>query len=118
MARGRRTISLLAVVAMLALPGVAARADSPPSGSPVPNASGKAVFFVADGMRQDLIEQYAGQGELPTMAELLKKGTSATGGGLLAFAADRGRWEHPVTGPLEGIRVVDLSQVMVSRNRV
>lgn len=105
MARGRRTISLLAVVAMLALPGVAARADSPPSGSPVPNASGKAVFFVADGMRQDLIEQYAGQGELPTMAELLKKGTSATGGGLMPEAPPNtgAGWYSLATGAWAGV---------------
>ena len=46
------------------------------------------LFFVADGMRQDLVEQFAanrhrGRSDLPAMAELLKKGSSASGGGLL-----------------------------------
>ncbi|MBI3686919.1 MAG: 5'-nucleotidase C-terminal domain-containing protein [Actinobacteria bacterium] len=45
------------------------------------------LMFVADGMRQDLVERYAaGPGSMPAMAELLKKGSSATGGGLLTEA--------------------------------
>ena len=42
---------------------------------------GKAVFFAADGLRQDIVARYAEQGLLPTMSEFLKKGTSASGNG-------------------------------------
>ena len=45
-----------------------------------------AVFFASDGMRQDLVAKYAGQGVMPTMKEFLKKGTSAANGGLLTQA--------------------------------
>ena len=49
------------------------------------------LFFVADGMRQDLVEQFSanrhrGRSDMPAMAELLKKGSSASGGGLLTQA--------------------------------
>ena len=46
----------------------------------------KAVFFAADGLRQDLVAKYADQNLLPTMSEFLKKGTSATGNGMLTQA--------------------------------
>jgi hypothetical protein len=34
----------------------------------------KAIFFVSDGMRQDLVENYAAQGLLPTFGGMLKNG--------------------------------------------
>ena len=106
MARGRRTIALLAAVSVMALPAVAARADSPPPmGAPVSSATGKAVFFVADGMRQDLVERYAAQGQLPTMAGMLKNGTSATGGGLMPEAPPNtgAGWYSLATGAWSGV---------------
>ena len=44
------------------------------------------LFFAADGMRQDLVQHYADHGVMPAMRRLLKKGASATGGGLLTQA--------------------------------
>ena len=50
------------------------------------------LFFVADGLRQDLVEHYANDGRnprtssMPAMAELLKRGSSASDGGLLTQA--------------------------------
>ncbi|MET1004331.1 MAG: alkaline phosphatase family protein, partial [Propionibacteriaceae bacterium] len=44
------------------------------------------LFFAADGLRQDLVTQYANQGEMPAMRRLLRDGASATGGGLLTQA--------------------------------
>jgi 2',3'-cyclic-nucleotide 2'-phosphodiesterase (5'-nucleotidase family) len=91
----RRTVAnrIVLVIALLALmaPGVAAAPLAPtadPSGgaAPAKGAKGKAVFFVADGLRQDLVAQYAAAGVVPTMADFLKKGTSATGHGLLTQA--------------------------------
>ncbi len=46
------------------------------------------LYFAADGMRQDIVERYVKEkkGTLPAMAELLKKGASASGGGMLTQA--------------------------------
>lgn len=45
------------------------------------------LMFVADGLRQDLVESYARQrGAMPAMSRLLREGVAATGGGLLTQA--------------------------------
>jgi 2',3'-cyclic-nucleotide 2'-phosphodiesterase (5'-nucleotidase family) len=84
---------LLVATALIALlvPGsaIGAPAGSPggpgaPTAAPAPTS--RAIFFVADGLRQDLVADYAAQGLLPTMGTFLKKGASATGGGLLTQA--------------------------------
>ena len=65
----------------------------------------RAVFFVGDGMRQDLIAKYAAQGLLPTMADFLKKGTSAAGNGLLTEAPPNtgAGWYSLATGAWPGV---------------
>jgi 2',3'-cyclic-nucleotide 2'-phosphodiesterase (5'-nucleotidase family)/predicted AlkP superfamily pyrophosphatase or phosphodiesterase len=65
----------------------------------------KAVFFTSDGLRQDLVEKYAGQGVMPTMANFLKKGASATGGGLLTEAPPNtgAGWYTLATGAWPGV---------------
>ncbi len=55
------------------------------AGASRPSSDG-AVFFVSDGMRQDLVARYADQGLLPTMGSLLRRGVSAAGNGLLTEA--------------------------------
>ena len=46
-----------------------------PTTQPKSNGSAaKAVFFAADGMRQDLVERFAAQGTMPTMRNLLRHG--------------------------------------------
>ena len=83
--------SALAVAAIaaigLAAPGAADRGK--PSGSAATASATphtrKAVFFAADGLRQDLVAQFAAEGSTPTMRKLLKQ-ASATGGGLLTQA--------------------------------
>jgi 2',3'-cyclic-nucleotide 2'-phosphodiesterase (5'-nucleotidase family) len=44
------------------------------------------IFFAADGLRQDLVETYAGQHFMPTMSRLLRSGAKAADGGLLTEA--------------------------------
>lgn len=45
------------------------------------------LFFAADGMRQDIIERYAkDKKSFPELSQLLRKGASASGGGLLTQA--------------------------------
>ena len=90
-----RSIVLTAVVALITLlgvvaatPGLAAQAGAPngkQSDRHVPSDRG-ALFFASDGLRQDLVKRYAAQGVMPTMRDLLKKGASASGNGLLTQA--------------------------------
>src|SRR6188472_4428218 len=67
------------------------------------------LFFVADGMRQDLVEQFSanrrGRSDMPAMAELLKKGSSASGGGLLTEAPPNtgAGWYSLATGAWPGV---------------
>ncbi len=87
-----RSIVLLSVIALLfglmaapvaAAPGVDHHSRGGHDSNP---PTDKAVFFAADGMRQDLVEKYADRGLMPTMREFLRHGASATGGGLLTEA--------------------------------
>ena len=65
------------------------------------------LFFAADGLRQDLVEQFASgrRPVMPTMAKLLKDGTAATGGGLLTQAPPNtgAGWYSLATGAWPGV---------------
>jgi 2',3'-cyclic-nucleotide 2'-phosphodiesterase (5'-nucleotidase family)/predicted AlkP superfamily pyrophosphatase or phosphodiesterase len=99
-ARRRRLLLLPAVLALVAAsvatPAVAAR--------PAPGSDG-AVFFAADGLRQDIVARYAKRGGLPTMADFLKKGTKASGQGMLTGAPPNtgAGWYTMATGAWPGV---------------
>jgi 2',3'-cyclic-nucleotide 2'-phosphodiesterase (5'-nucleotidase family)/predicted AlkP superfamily pyrophosphatase or phosphodiesterase len=86
----RRSIAVLAlaatVLAGLAAGGANSAGRIASSAAKEKAPTDKAVFFAADGLRQDIVQRYANQGLLPTMADFLKKGTSASGNGLLTQA--------------------------------
>ena len=82
--RTRRIAFLFTVTALLTGLVAAPASAAPPAGKGP--ASGTAVFFSSDGLRQDLVAKYAAQGLMPTMGSFLKNGTSATGNGLLTEA--------------------------------
>ena len=64
-----RPVVVLTVLSLLA--GlVAAPVAAAPGGQPTPHTD-KAIFFASDGMRPDLMESYAAQGEMPTYADLM-----------------------------------------------
>src|SRR5215218_9465059 len=65
----------------------------------------KAIFFAADGMRQEAIEQYARLGIMPTMEDLLDDGATAHGGGLLTQAPPNtgAGWYSLATGAWPGV---------------
>src|SRR5690242_14812815 len=46
----------------------------------------KFLFFASDGMRQDAVEQFADDGDVPGFRDLLKHGAYASGNGLLTQA--------------------------------
>jgi hypothetical protein len=63
------------------------------------------IFFVSDGLRQDLVEAYAARGLLPTMAKLLRTGAKAADGGLLTQAPPNtgAGWFSLATGAWSGV---------------
>ncbi len=69
---------LLVGLVVPASPAAASRHDG--------NDSSRVLFFVSDGMRQDLVEKYAQQGVVPGFRDLLRKGVKAADNGLLTQA--------------------------------
>src|SRR5512141_1159460 len=98
-----RLFSVMLILSM-ALAPVGANA------APIGNASAAAskeqvIFFVSDGMRQDLVESYAAQGLMPTMKKLLQSGAKAADGGLLTQAPPNtgAGWYSLATGAWSGV---------------
>ena len=98
-------------------------AAAPVSGAPVPGApinpkTSKAVFFAADGLRQDLIPKYTGF--FSTMNLMLRFGTSASGDGLLTQAPPNtgAGWYSLATGAWPGVARLDEQHVPHQRATV
>ena len=92
--------------AATAAAGTAAEAAAKPA--PLPgegSGKGKVIFFAADGLRQDLVESYAGQGMMPAMARLLRTGAKAADNGLLTQAPPNtgAGWYTLATGAWPGV---------------
>ncbi len=69
-------------------------------------AKSKAIFFVSDGMRQDLVERFAAdRGSMPAMASLLRTGIKAADNGLLTEAPPNtgAGWYSLATGAWPGV---------------
>ena len=57
------------------------------------------IFFAADGMRPDLMEKYAGEGVMPTYADLMANGVKGDNGLVQAFPPNTGvGWYTLATG--------------------
>src|SRR5688572_4988091 len=77
----------------------AATPGAGPEASPVAEADTPVVLFAADGMRPDLVETYAADGTMPTVAGLLADGMSGDNGMLQAFPPNTGTgWHTLATG--------------------
>ncbi len=95
-ARSARSLLALGTVGLLVASTVVnvqiAAAAAPPAPAAVSVTGGQnrpdpVLLFAADGMRQDMVERYAQDRKaFPAMSELLRKGASASGGGLLTQA--------------------------------
>ncbi len=98
-----RTRSILVVVSLLALALIAvpgAEAAKPPAGPP---HADKVILFASDGMRPDLMEQYAAQGLMPTYANLMANGVRGDNGLTQAFPPNTGvGWFTLATGAYPG----------------
>ena len=102
--RYRHILPLILTLAFLLTPLIASAAPppAPAADSHVPHAN-KVIFFAADGMRPDLMERYAGEGAMPTYAELLAQGVRGDNGLVQAFPPNTGvGWYTLATGTYPG----------------
>ena len=94
-------VGLIVVVSMLLGPAASgAWLQATPEASPVAGgADVPVVLFASDGMRPDLVTQYAGEGVTPTFADLLATGVQGDNGLLQAFPPNTGTgWHTLATG--------------------
>jgi 2',3'-cyclic-nucleotide 2'-phosphodiesterase (5'-nucleotidase family) len=81
-------LSLLLAVPTSLFPGAADAQEATPVASGA--GEGSVLLFNAPGMRPDLVETFAAEGALPTMAGMLAEGASADGGLREPFPATTG----------------------------
>jgi 2',3'-cyclic-nucleotide 2'-phosphodiesterase (5'-nucleotidase family) len=90
-------ILALVLVASMATPVFAGSSAAPPAASEL--LTEKLIFFAADGMRPDLMEKYAAEGEMPTYAQLMADGVRGDNGLVQAFPPNTGvGWYTLATG--------------------
>lgn len=96
-------LATVTVAALSAMPAVVFAGS--PSDKRDDHPGEKAIFFAADGMRQDLAERFAERGRMPTMARLLRSGVRASDGGLLTQAPPNtgAGWYSLATGAWPGV---------------
>ncbi|HEV2109431.1 MAG TPA: alkaline phosphatase family protein [Thermomicrobiales bacterium] len=75
-----------------------------PGATPEASASAeRVILFSADGMRPDLVERYASEGAMPTIAELMENGVTGKNGMVQAFPPNTGvGWHTLATGTYPG----------------
>ncbi len=95
----------LVLVASFVTP-VFAQVEPPSFAAPRSTSAAKPViFFAADGLRQDIVEDYASQGILPRFRQMLRLGAKAADGGLLTQAPPNtgAGWYSLATGAWPGV---------------
>ncbi len=98
-----RLFSFRLIISMLLVPaGAFAAPEQAPVSAPGQN---NVIFFTSDGLRQDMVESYAGQGLLPAMGKLLRAGARASDNGLLTQAPPNtgSGWYSLATGAWPGV---------------
>jgi predicted AlkP superfamily pyrophosphatase or phosphodiesterase len=96
----------LAMIVVLLVSATAGPASpTSPARSSAEGNGDSVIFFAADGMRQDLVEQWAGKKALPAFDDLLKHGVAANGEGLLTQAPPNtgAGWYSLATGAWPGV---------------
>jgi len=87
----------------LALVGTLVSASIPAAAKPGPAPVTRAVLFSSDGMRPDLMQQYAAQGYMPTYRALMNAGVTGVNGMVQAFPPNTGvGWYTMATGTYPG----------------
>ena len=86
------TMSLVLLIGMLPV-------SYSTNAAPTSSSDSSAIFFAADGMRPDLMEKYAGEGDMPTYADLMAHGVTGANGMVQAFPPNTGvGWYTLATG--------------------
>ncbi len=99
----RRSIVSIAMLMLLLSMALPAAAQIPGAAMAVPAPGPKVIMFASDGMRPDLVEQYAAQGAMPTYANLLRQGVKGDNGLVQAFPPNTGvGWSTLATGTWPG----------------
>jgi 2',3'-cyclic-nucleotide 2'-phosphodiesterase (5'-nucleotidase family) len=96
-----RLFSAFLVISLLVLPaGALAAPDTAPANAAL---TSKVIFFASDGMRPDLVDKYAGEGLMPTYADLMANGVKGDNGLVQAFPPNTGvGWYTLATGTWPG----------------
>src|SRR6185503_10410651 len=96
-----RLFSVFLIASLMILPaGALAAPETAPASAALTN---KVIFFASDGMRPDLMEQYAAQGAMPTYAALMAAGVRGNNGMVQAFPPNTGvGWYTMMTGTYPG----------------
>ncbi len=96
-----RLFSVLLIASLMILPaGAWAAPESAPAAAAL---TSKAIFYASDGMRPDLVDKYAGEGLMPTYADLIAKGVKGDNGLIQAFPPNTGvGWYTLATGTWPG----------------
>jgi 2',3'-cyclic-nucleotide 2'-phosphodiesterase (5'-nucleotidase family) len=93
-------LAAAALALLITLGTGTARADKP---GPVVGSAKKTLLFSSDGMRPDLMQQYAAQGVMPTYAKLMQDGVAGDNGMVQAFPPNTGvGWYTMATGAYPG----------------
>jgi len=94
---------LVAAFALLVVAGVALTGGAIAAGEAKGPLTEKVILFASDGMRPDLVDKYATQGAMPTMAELMAEGVKGKNGLLQGFPPNTGvGWATLATGTWPG----------------
>ncbi|MEP7133690.1 MAG: 5'-nucleotidase C-terminal domain-containing protein [Chloroflexota bacterium] len=100
-----RLFSIVLIMSMLISPVGVFAAPFQSSSTDNDSKNEKVIFFVSDGMRQDLAETYANRGLMPNIEELLHDGAKAGNDGLLTQAPTNtgAGWYSLSTGAWSGV---------------
>jgi len=99
----RRFGLVVALFCALSLAALAGLAGANGSHDQNPGAAEKVILFASDGMRPDLMEQFARQGDMPTYRELMREGVRGKNGLTQAFPPNTGvGWATLATGTWPG----------------
>lgn len=95
--RGLAATTVLLTIAAGVTGATAPASASTPKRNPV-------VLFSSDGMRPDLMQKYAGQGQMPAYAELMRTGATGANGLTQGFPPNTGQgWYTLATGAGPGV---------------
>ncbi len=103
--RVRRAFSFFVTLALCLSLFPATAFASTQSGNSKGGGNDKVIFFVSDGMRQDLVERAVDAHYLPTLGKLIHSGVVAADGGLLTQAPPNtgAGWYSLATGAWPGV---------------